>query len=312
MEKLFGVTKPKKEIVADIQRMSVNQVNFSGQGNPFKDSSVNMPSQTDLGNHSSSLSPSSLSSKSQSTTTGVRTANATGSGRNKVALKPGHSLMDWIRLTNSGQDFTCGSQGMKRVGGLELQQHNKQDDAWTAINGVVYNITTYMDFHPGGVNELERAAGHDSTDLFNQIHSWVNFESMLQKCRVGRLVMDKHVLKAKLDPLDSNQNEKDGKEKKTALLPPLPTFANSIAHPTYRWSDEKNSFRLVVNTRTQDVQCPSFYLRVTDNQEFDATFKLVQKYIYRVHLQLQDKIQSDKLESEFEILIANLDFLILN
>ncbi|KAJ4433586.1 hypothetical protein ANN_15896 [Periplaneta americana] len=54
--------------------------------------------------------------------------------------------------------------------------------------GSVYNVTHYMDFHPGGKEELMRGVGKDGTDLFNQIHPWVNYESLLQKCRVGRLV----------------------------------------------------------------------------------------------------------------------------
>ncbi len=32
----------------------------------------------------------------------------------------------------------------------ELALHNTDEDAWTAINGKVYNMTPYMDFHPGG------------------------------------------------------------------------------------------------------------------------------------------------------------------
>lgn len=37
--------------------------------------------------------------------------------------------------------------------------------------GMVYNVSAYMDFHPGGEAELMRAAGIDSTDLFDQVKS---------------------------------------------------------------------------------------------------------------------------------------------
>lgn len=30
-----------------------------------------------------------------------------------------------------------------------------------------------------------RAAGRDATQLFNEIHSWVNYRSMLKSCIVG-------------------------------------------------------------------------------------------------------------------------------
>lgn len=36
-------------------------------------------------------------------------------------------------------------------------------------SGMVYNVTPYMDYHPGGEEELMRAAGIDGTDLFDQV-----------------------------------------------------------------------------------------------------------------------------------------------
>ena len=57
-----------------------------------------------------------------------------------------------------------------------------------AINGAVYNVTQYMDYHPGGWDELVRGAGRDATDMFNEIHKWVNYQSLLEACLVGKLV----------------------------------------------------------------------------------------------------------------------------
>ena len=47
-----------------------------------------------------------------------------------------------------------------------LKEHNKKDDAWSAFNGKVYNITPYLPYHPGGKKELMRVAGRDGTKLF--------------------------------------------------------------------------------------------------------------------------------------------------
>lgn len=117
----------------------------------------------------------------------LQPSSATGNPRNKTALKPGHSLMDWIRLGNSHVDLT--GVGGKRilVTKDQLAAHNKKDDVWMCIRGIVYNVTRYLDFHPGGREELMRGAGIDATELFNKVHPWVNYESMLQKCIVGKL-----------------------------------------------------------------------------------------------------------------------------
>uniref|UniRef100_A0AAR5QDZ7 Cytochrome b5 reductase 4 n=1 Tax=Dendroctonus ponderosae TaxID=77166 RepID=A0AAR5QDZ7_DENPD len=113
-----------------------------------------------------------------------------GNPRNKVALQPGRSLIDWIRLGTSGKDLTgLGSiAGTLSITKQELAKHNQKNDAWTAIRGRVYNITEYFSFHPGGEEELMKGAGVDATALFDQIHPWVNYEQILQKCLVGRLV----------------------------------------------------------------------------------------------------------------------------
>lgn len=58
-----------------------------------------------------------------------------GNPRNKVALAPGHSLMDWIRLGNSSQDLTGVGGRVLDVTPEQLAQHNTRDDAWLAIRG---------------------------------------------------------------------------------------------------------------------------------------------------------------------------------
>lgn len=60
-----------------------------------------------------------------------------GNPRNKVALKPGHSLMDWVRLGNSGVDLTGVGGVLRDVTPEQLAAHSKKNDAWIAIRGKV-------------------------------------------------------------------------------------------------------------------------------------------------------------------------------
>ena len=48
----------------------------------------------------------------------------------------------------------------------EVRKHNTDTDCWMVIRGKVYNVTRYLDFHPGGKPELMRGAGRDATRLF--------------------------------------------------------------------------------------------------------------------------------------------------
>ncbi|KAJ1647582.1 hypothetical protein J3B02_005668 [Coemansia erecta] len=106
------------------------------------------------------------------------------STRKKVALKPGFSPLDWALLLRSGENLS-GVPHPRMYTMAEVQQHNKRDDCWMVIANKVYNVTRYMDFHPGGKAQLMRAAGKDGTKLFYETHAWVNADNMLGPCLVG-------------------------------------------------------------------------------------------------------------------------------
>lgn len=48
----------------------------------------------------------------------------------------------------------------------EASQHSTRDDCWVIIDGKVYDVTTYLDEHPGGDYVLLGATGRDSTEDF--------------------------------------------------------------------------------------------------------------------------------------------------
>lgn len=76
----------------------------------------------------------------------------------------------------------------RQVTTLELSEHCTRQDAWLAINGAVYNVTDYIDVHPGGWDEIIKGAGIDATSLFNEKHQWVNYHEILEGKLVGKLV----------------------------------------------------------------------------------------------------------------------------
>jgi len=52
----------------------------------------------------------------------------------------------------------------------ELATHNKEGDYWLAIDGNVYDVSTYIDMHPGGEVVMRQLAGNDVTDEFYGLH----------------------------------------------------------------------------------------------------------------------------------------------
>uniref|UniRef100_A0A452V2B1 Cytochrome b5 reductase 4 n=1 Tax=Ursus maritimus TaxID=29073 RepID=A0A452V2B1_URSMA len=180
-------------------------------------------------------------------------------GRSKVPLKQGRSLMDWIRLTKSGKDLTGLKGRLIEVTEEELKKHTKKDDCWICIRGLVYNVSPYMEYHPGGEDELMKAAGSDGTDLFDQVHRWVNYESMLKECLVGRM----------------------------AIKPAVPKGERC----RYDWFQTDSLVTIVIYTKQKDINLDSV---IVDHQ--DDSFRaetIIKDYSYIIHLGLSHEIQED-------------------
>ena len=52
----------------------------------------------------------------------------------------------------------------------EILKHNTQDSVWLIINGKVYDVTEYLDKHPGGRDKLFDNAGQDVSKQFLTFH----------------------------------------------------------------------------------------------------------------------------------------------
>ncbi|XP_034467815.1 cytochrome b5 reductase 4 [Hippoglossus hippoglossus] len=219
-----------------------------------------------------------------------RVSAAGQSGRSKVALKPGHSLMDWVRFAKSGKDLTGLRGRLIEVTKEELQKHNTRTDCWTCIRGMVYNVTPYMDYHPGGEEELMKAAGIDGTDLFDQVHRWVNYESMLKECLVGRM-STKTAIKAIIPPPPLT-----GLAPPTSLAPP----PDKDSRPRYDWFQTDATAHLVIYAKRK---IPSSGCTTVDLKEGVLRLEvLLGKMSYMIHLRLTDEVEENvSVHSAFSV-----------
>ena len=61
--------------------------------------------------------------------------------------------------------------------GAEEAKDIKQRLKWTVIDGVVYDITNYIDMHPGGKKKILRGVGIDSSEVFHNSHPGLKIEN---------------------------------------------------------------------------------------------------------------------------------------
>ncbi|XP_058799091.1 cytochrome b5 reductase 4 isoform X2 [Phymastichus coffea] len=277
-----------------------------------------------------------LRQSSQPPVTSSASGSATGNPRNKTALAPGHSLMDWIRLGSSGVDLSGVGGRPITVTPAELARHNSQDDAWIAIRGVVFNVSRYMRFHPGGVPELMKAVGKDATKLFDDVHAWVNYQSILQKCVVGRLEhsasadlafeshndKSKKSVKAVPDPAPSSSStlRMDWRQTTSSL-----SFFYSLASSSCgecqvrKLSDSEHSVRicldeekLAVTRRLSlagDLEWPPNCKRDAETSEIEISFKKKERGIWKTYGTFEESSEklgptaaAERTYSEYEVL----------
>lgn len=105
-------------------------------------------------------------------------------------------LYDWHVVGKKKKMPSSKERFEKRDGAFTWEQvalHNTEESAWIAVDGKVYDVTDFVDRHPGGKEILLLAVGRDATDLFVSYHPFTNTpRKVLEKYCIGKLVTFEH------------------------------------------------------------------------------------------------------------------------
>lgn len=69
----------------------------------------------------------------------------------------------------------------------EVSKHKTPNDLWIVYNGQVYDVTGYLDEHPGGEEVILDCAGTDATEAFNDIGHSDDAHDILKGLLLGKL-----------------------------------------------------------------------------------------------------------------------------
>ena len=73
----------------------------------------------------------------------------------------------------------------------EVAKHNEDKDCWIILGEPgqkkVYDVTKFLDDHPGGPEIILDLAGHDGNDEFEDIGHSKDAKAMLDKFYIGKL-----------------------------------------------------------------------------------------------------------------------------
>ncbi|KAJ5316520.1 hypothetical protein N7508_001028 [Penicillium antarcticum] len=84
----------------------------------------------------------------------------------------------------------------------EIRLHNSRHSCWVVIHGAVYDVTDFLESHPGGSQVIMRCAGKDATDDFDSVHAPELLSEALPKSAVRG-----HIDPAELKALGPKQDD---------------------------------------------------------------------------------------------------------
>ncbi|XP_075795898.1 cytochrome b5 type B [Pelodiscus sinensis] len=69
----------------------------------------------------------------------------------------------------------------------EVAQRNSSREAWLVIHGRVYDVSRFLDEHPGGEEVLLEQAGRDATESFEDVGHSTDAREMLSQYLIGEV-----------------------------------------------------------------------------------------------------------------------------
>ena len=70
----------------------------------------------------------------------------------------------------------------------EVAKHNTRQDAWICVEGRAYDVTKYVEYHPGGWLPISNLAGKDVTDAFANYHPASVYQKLLPSYYMGDII----------------------------------------------------------------------------------------------------------------------------
>lgn len=71
----------------------------------------------------------------------------------------------------------------KQLSGEEVAKHNSRESCWVIVHGRAYDVSDFIDEHPGGPKIILKYAGKDATEEYEPIHPPDTLDKFLDKSK---------------------------------------------------------------------------------------------------------------------------------
>ena len=89
-----------------------------------------------------------------------------------VITKYGAEYLVGTIATKGGSSSSSGPSGKNKIKFTmdEVAKHNNASDCWIVISDKVYDVSDFLNEHPGGKGAILMMAGKDATEEFEMLH----------------------------------------------------------------------------------------------------------------------------------------------
>ncbi|KAF5276226.1 hypothetical protein FQR65_LT04031 [Abscondita terminalis] len=74
----------------------------------------------------------------------------------------------------------------------EVKQYNDNQKSWIIIHNSVYDVTPFLNEHPGGEEVLLEQAGRDGSEAFEDVGHSSDARELMMKYKIGDIVESEH------------------------------------------------------------------------------------------------------------------------
>ncbi|XP_061884214.1 cytochrome b5 [Entelurus aequoreus] len=114
----------------------------------------------------------------------------------------------------------------------DIRIHNMSHDTWLIIHDKVYDITSFLEEHPGGEEVLLEQAGSDATESFEDVGHSTDAREMLQQFYIGELHMDDR-RKENLNNILASDSAESSNSWTTWLIPAIAATVIGVLYRFY-------------------------------------------------------------------------------
>ncbi|XP_049574620.1 cytochrome b5 type B [Syngnathus scovelli] len=142
----------------------------------------------------------------------------------------GNPINEEDRPANGDEKGKCLNDEVKYYTLEDVQSHNMSNDTWLIIHDKVYDVTSFLEEHPGGEEVLLEQAGADATESFEDVGHSTDAREMLQQFYIGELHMDD---RKKEKPTNVNVTSEESSNSWTTWV--IPAIAATVIGVLYRF-----------------------------------------------------------------------------